>query len=545
MSQAPALLYLEADDEITAVVRRVRAADASRVVVVAPGRSRATSSAVALRLLARAADDAGRELSVVGDALTRSLAAEAGLPAHATVDEARRADPDAPVAEPEPHHATIQVVRGTATDETAPTMAAIPAASAEAPGAAAAAETVVAPVVRPLVRRPAPLPRRRRVRHPPIALLATGAMILVLVGIAAGAALLPAATITVAPRSAPIGPIEDEVVISDPSRATGTVEASATVTATGTYSVQEPATGTVVLFNWNFRPVGVPAETLVAAGEQAFATVAEVVVPAGSLTREGRIQAGEMPVGVVASAIGPAGNVDVGAIDTVLSRSVEAQLSGFPGSGRLVTNPEPTSGGQDTTGSEVTQEDVDAAVVALRDELASAAAEAIRAEDGLIVVLPDAAAEPTIDVPEGLVGTRDQAEAEISGSLDWQAFSVAGDEVDARARDAFAQEAALPPDRQLLPDATQVTLGEPRLEEETIVVPVTVRGRSLPAVDESEVLERTRGLSAEAAEAALAGIGEVSVELWPGWVDSVPQLEWRVDVRIDELDAAPQPSASP
>ncbi|MDQ2689064.1 MAG: hypothetical protein M3Y29_02165, partial [Chloroflexota bacterium] len=79
MSDVPTLLYLEADDEITAVVRRVRAADPGRVVIVAPGRSRATSSAVALRLLARAGEEDGRELAVVGDALTRSLAAEAGL----------------------------------------------------------------------------------------------------------------------------------------------------------------------------------------------------------------------------------------------------------------------------------------------------------------------------------------------------------------------------------------------------------------------------------------------------------------------------------
>ena len=90
MSESPAVVYLEADDEITSVVRRVRATDAERVIVVAPGRSRATSSAVALRLLARAGEEAGRDVALVGDALTRSLAAEAGLTAYAT---ARRRAP--------------------------------------------------------------------------------------------------------------------------------------------------------------------------------------------------------------------------------------------------------------------------------------------------------------------------------------------------------------------------------------------------------------------------------------------------------------------
>src|SRR5918999_2656554 len=95
-----ALLYLESDDEVTTVVRRLRSATEPRVVVVAPGRSRATSSVVALRLLARVGAEEGRELAVVGDSLTRSLAGEAGLAAYVTVDDARRAEPVYPAASP-------------------------------------------------------------------------------------------------------------------------------------------------------------------------------------------------------------------------------------------------------------------------------------------------------------------------------------------------------------------------------------------------------------------------------------------------------------
>ena len=113
MSDQPAVVYLEADDEITTVVRRVRAADAQRVIVVVPGRSRATSSAVALRLLARAGEETGRDVALVGDALTRSLASEAGLTAYGTLDDARRAEPSTDEPPIEAHHAAIHVVRGT------------------------------------------------------------------------------------------------------------------------------------------------------------------------------------------------------------------------------------------------------------------------------------------------------------------------------------------------------------------------------------------------------------------------------------------------
>ncbi len=82
-------------------------------MLVAPGRSRATSSVVALRLLARIAEEAGRALAVVGDALTRSLAAEAGLDAYASVEDARLALP-APAEAAQARRASIHVVRGDA-----------------------------------------------------------------------------------------------------------------------------------------------------------------------------------------------------------------------------------------------------------------------------------------------------------------------------------------------------------------------------------------------------------------------------------------------
>ena len=344
MSDAPALVYLEADDEITTAIRRVRAVDARRVVVVAPGRSRATSSAVALRLLARSADEADREIAVVGDPLTRSLAAEAGLTAFASVEDARRAvSPDGAAAGPlpEPQHATIRVVRGASAEETAPTMAGI-----AAPPSGALDETRARPIARSTGRpspspRPAPRPRRRSLGL--AALLAVVAALLV-AGIVAGATLLPAATITLVPASEAVTATY-EIRVANPERRGGTVEAAAAVVASGEYEVVEPATGTVTFYNWTFAPVEVPGGTFVAAGEQAFATQADVTVPRGSLTAQGTIAAGEQSVAVVAAAPGPAANVPADAIDTVVDEQVDARLRGFPENPqRRVRNFEPTGG---------------------------------------------------------------------------------------------------------------------------------------------------------------------------------------------------------
>ena len=36
------------------------------------------------------------------------------------------------------------------------------------------------------------------------------------------------------------------------------------------------------------------------------------------------------------------------------------------------------------------------------------------------------------------------------------------------------------------------------------------------------------------AEKQLADLGNVSVDLWPGWASTVPEMEWRVEIRVTE-----------
>ncbi len=270
MSEETTLLYLEADDEVTSVARRVRETDASQVVLVVPGRSRATSSVVALRLLARVGEEAGRRVAVVGDALTRSLAAEAGLEAYASAEDARNAVP-AP-AEAQARRASINVIRGAASDASEATQT-VALAAAAAPVQATSDTETRAVTVAP--RPVAPGRTRTRSQRSPRRTIPTamvvGALVVLLVAAGVlGATVLPAATITIVPATERLGPIPDEVPIPDPVRETGTVDASAPVTATGTYPIQAAATGAVVFFNFNSFNVAVDAGTLVAAGDQAL-----------------------------------------------------------------------------------------------------------------------------------------------------------------------------------------------------------------------------------------------------------------------------------
>lgn len=545
MSEGLALVYLEPDDEVTSVVRRIRASDAQRVVLVAPGRSRATSSAVALRLLARTGTEAGVTISVVGDALTRSLAGEAGIDAWATIDEAR-------AGTPMPEEATvprapIHVVRGEAADETTGLVAPVVPASSAATDETRAVRVPRRPVPTP----PARVRSRARVAIPPLAVLA-GLVVLLLGAGAIAAAVLPAATVTIAGAAVPVGPLAYDVRIDDAERRSGTAEASATVVATGTYAILEPATGTVVFRNFNTGNVPVGAGTLVAAGEQAFETTTDIVVPAGTLTAEGTIRAGEEAVGVRASAPGPAANVGAEAIDTILNGGTAARLRGFPNNNaRLVVNPEATAGGVDGTGPEITADDVDRARAELEDALRSRVADELAADgDTVVADVGEASPEPEIEGIEGLAGTRDQETAELRGTLAYERLVTDLQTVAGRAGELVAEDAtAIPPDHELLPSSIRVEVASTRVEGSTLVVAVEVAAASTPIIDPQAVLERVRGLPMDEARAALAPLGEARIELWPAWVDTVPELDWRIDVAVDgasvdeaPIDVSPRPS---
>ena len=117
----------------------------------------------------------------------------------------------------------------------------------------------------------------------------------------------------------------------------------------------------------------------------------------------------------------------------------------------------------------------------------------------------------------------------------WRALAV----------ERFASDATLLAEgHELVPDATSVTLGETTRDGDALVVAATVEGQSAAAIDPDEVIERAAGRTAAEAEEALADIGEATVELWPGWVITVPDAEWRIEVESVTDAGEPSPSGS-
>jgi len=524
------LLYLEPDDEITSVVRRLRESDAARVVLVASGRSKVTSSSIGLRLLAQVAADEGREVAIVADSTARALAAEAGIEAFASVADAS-ADEPLP-AEPQPvRRAAIHVVRDLPERLGDPVPAAVDVAESPAADAPRGEETqtdlvAAAPEV---AGGGAAMPRRGGSGRRRVGLL----LALVLVALAGLAAVLPGATVSIIPATSAIEPrtyaLEPPVEGPDTATLRSTLQGS----ATGERVEAIPATGTVTLYNWNGpnTPIEVPAGTVVSGGGATFRTDATVVVPGGHFAG-GPIESGEADVSVTAVDGGPEGNVAARVIDTVETASVAAQLTGPFQILPLVTNASPTRGGDEVRHTVIEQADVDAVVNTLLEDLGKKVAARLEA-DPTRIYPTEAFVPPQVDVPGDLVGTEDQESFELSVAYAFSRSYVLASDVEAAAAEAFDADAgAVPAGMSVVPDTLAVQIGSARAVAGRIIVDATVSARATAEVDLDAVRSDVLGQTPDEASRTLATLGSVRVDLWPGWVDRIPRLEWRVKVEV-------------
>jgi hypothetical protein len=364
---------------------------------------------------------------------------------------------------------------------------------------------------------------------------AVGALVvLLLLGAAGVAAVAPAATVVIQPVSEPIEPVRYTLALPADGVDEGEVSAEAQGTATGVFRDPTTATGVVVFSNWNTTSVRVDAGTRVAAGEVAFATEETIVVPTGAFLFPGTAEAA-----VVAVESGPAGNLPTDAIDTILDEEVRDALRAFTDNpNRLVENPEPTAGGSDNEQPRITRRDVNRTADALRADLQAQLEGALTDEQGMLYAPVDAA-EPEIDIPDDLVGRTGEETFSLAGTLSYRRARIAAENVESAAHERLLDDpGAAPPGRSIVEDSIEVEMRRVTREGDALEARVTVTALADPIVEVQAVRDMIAGLTAAEAEAALAGFGDVEVGLWPGWVDRVPQLDWRIEVQIVPAEAS-------
>jgi Baseplate J-like protein len=530
------LLYLEPDDEITTVVRRLREADAHRLVLIASGRTKATTSAVALRLLAQVAAEEGREVVLVADPAARSLAAEAGIPAFASVADANAEGAVALTPAPAPR-APIHVVRGepapASMDQAAANLVPVPTPTARMDETQAVPTQPAPPRARPRPTggRRGPPSGRSKV---PMAALAAVLVLLVLAG-AAIAMVLPAATVTLRPQAVLVTQsyaVRPDVHPSDAEPLSSTKDGE----ATGHRTKRTAATGIVTFINYSADNVFVPSGTPVSAGGQInFRTTADVTVPDSFF---GFVGIADAPIEALER--GPGGNVEANAIDQIEDKDVDRALRGAGGPNeRRVRNENPIGGGDEVPLLIVRRSDITRVTQALKGDLERQLTD-LRAEaDDRIYPGADAPA-PTIEVPKGLIGhaSEEPYTFELTGTLvDDQPFVLTADVVAAARQRLLGDDNAIPQGTSLDSGTIELQPGAASLQGDAIVVQTGVNANALPNFDRAALPGMVSGKTSDEAIAALRPIGPATIDLWPPWVDRVPGLEWRV--RVDIRPAVP------
>ena len=560
------VFYLDVDDEITSAAARIRTSKEPRVGLVVPPGSRIATSRINFRLLAREALERNRALSIVSsDPAARALAASAGLPAFATVAEfeadqgpASALTPGAAAAVPGSAvtggPAAAKSITGAKANRSASTAAGArgPALPPPAPIPAdgrigARSSGASAPAVRPASRQ-----GRSPVR---VAAGALAVLVMVLVLGLIAVFFLPSATITVTPKIEAVTPIELSIradpnaTASDP--VAGVVPAtvltmdftsSGTFKATGVKVTTTPATGTVQFTNNDTGGgVSIPSGSKVSTGSGIlFATTEDLTVPRAQFQHGFR--PGIASVGVSAVTAGTAGNVPAGAIDQVPSGYNSVLLN--------VTNPSPTTGGTRTSTTQIQKKDTDAAVAGLTKDLKSQFTAWLAAPTGLA---PGSTAFPKTGVlgvvtpdndPTTLIGTV-QPSFELTLTASGTVTAVDQSAVTTLATTRL--QTTVTSDFSLVAGSTKVTIGTPRADSDAVVFPVTATASQIRHLDPDTLRGLVAGKSVDEARAILAPYGTVDIQTWPGFVNTVPSLAWRLTLTIagGTAGASSPPSTGP
>lgn len=513
------IIYLEQDDDITAIRDRLEWARARRVLLVAPRGVAALRSLVHLKVLARVAGDLAIELAIATpDLQVQDLAREAKLPTFAGEKSARLArwiGREAAVARP--------------------------------------AETSA-----PRVEEPGEPPARPRVRvHNRRLVLVVGSgrvglwqqlgalVLFVLLGlclVVGFLALAPRATITLTPQ---VEPVEASVTIrADPAFETVDAEQLViparlvqdevrlfrTVPTLETEAAPDQfAQGAIVFINRTTEEQIVPISTTVStsAGTTVhFITTVTATLPAGVGVTT--------PTTVIALEPGSLGNVAPAQINLIDDPFLRLRVG--------VINEQPLSGGAERQAGVVTQADKDRLRAVLLQEIQQTGYDNLRAELSPGDFIPPESVEVIV-----LDVTYDRFAGDIADDLGGEMYAVVrgtvinGFDANQLAYAALLEE--VPPGYELLLGDLQFRAGGPEdVSNRAVTFPVMAEGVAVARFDESQIAGQVRAMPIGEAQALLSerwpltGVPGVDVE--PNWLGRLPLFAFRIDLVVRE----PEPS---
>ncbi len=389
------------------------------------------------------------------------------------------------------------------------------------------------------------------------------ALVVVLMILAiAGYLVLPQATVVVTPVAVPVGPVpftvraDPDATSVDPvggvipaTRLSQDFTASGEFPATGKRVVQTRAKGTLRWSNCDPGSVyTIPAGTIARTGSGVtFQTDEGVFLPIATITGSppnAKLTCQSRDVAARAVKTGPSGNVGAGTITIVPSTFNSVLIK--------VTNPSAMTGGKREEFTRVQQSDIDAAMTSLTKDLNAQFDAWTAAPDDLP---PGSTAfpatghlgtpVPSVD-PATLIDV-EQATFQLGATATGTVVAVDPSQVDQVAAQRIS--ANLPADHVLKEGSIRSKHDGGQADGDLIDFQVTTSAAAIPVLDAVALREEIKGKSVADARKLLERYGTVSIDTWPGFVSSIPSLDFRLDLSVagaaDGPGGSPGPSAAP
>ena len=522
------VLYIDVEDDITAIVGKIKASRERIIAVVPPKRVGVLQSAVSMRLLARTAEQAKKRIVIItSDQVLAGLAASAKIPVAKTLqskpeiaeipvlkvdDEGDVIDGrELPIAMHEKAKAEDAAVDAVVADSTA---------GESEPSKTAAKHKKAAPKV-----------PNFNVFRKKFILIGAGALLLISFLVWA---------IWFAPRG---------TVIIAAKTTTTTVDKQATLRVN---AATDPKTGVIKALRQEqkaelsveFVATGKKKVGERAKGRLRLATdsiqLLDKTVPAGTVVRTSSGLSFTTDSAVTFSRTN-----NTGAVVAVTAHDIGAEFNGETGSvsglpanvsGMLVG---PTAGGSSRDVTVVSSEDLKKATEQLNDKKDESLREKLSQSFGSSAVVVKESYNEERSAPSPSVGVDAEASGNVVLKTTVTASALAIDKTDLTAfvKDAIDKELEQKQSQKIYKDGTDDTKFTQfaMARDGSATVRITVNATVGPSIDEAKVKEQVKGKTFGDIQAQLEsinGVDDVDVKFWPFWVRTIPNDVTRIGVEF-------------
>lgn len=543
------VIYIDVEDDITAIIGKVKDAEEKIVALVPPKRVGVLQSVVNLQLLVRAAKQSSKHVVLItNNSALMALAASAKIPVAKNLQSkpqlaeisALQVDDEDDIIDgaslPIGDHA------GLPADDLA-----IDAAISEN-----AAESSKKAPVRSAASKGRGIPkvpnfdkfRKKMVFIVGGGVLAVGLLVWAIFFAPHATVIITARTSeSTATASVALSPSASTKLASSTIKTiskTDKQDVSVDFDATGTKDVGEKAEGQVVFENCeDDSTISVPAGTTISANGKTYKTQSSVSVPGGSGGFGGCSQPGESnPVGVTASDIGEEFNANSGTVFSVSGHNNSSSNVYF-----RATATTDIDGGSKKQVKVVSQQDYDNAMQKIADKETEAIKKQLAAEfeDG------DVSIDTTFKKDTGEVTSSPKVgeeassgKAKLSGSVTYSLTGISKEEANRYLDEYFKKQLEGKDDQRVYDNgAGKMTFTNVSANDRGFTANLNAPAQIGPKIDDQAIKEAAKGKrygDIQSGIESISGVEDVDIKFWPFWVSQAPGDTNKISVefKLDE-----------